>query len=117
MNAIQHTAYGGTVTLGLERRDGFVCMTVSDTGEGIAEDDLPHIFDRFYRADRSRSRHSGGAGLGLAIVRWVAEAHKGSVTVASIPGRGSTFAIWLPISVDAEVVVADDTPAELAAHV
>ncbi len=116
VNAIQHTAYGGTVTLGLERRDGFVCMTVSDTGEGIAEDDLPHIFDRFYRADRSRSRHSGGAGLGLAIVRWVAEAHKGSVTVASIPGRGSTFAIWLPISVDAEVVVADDTPIELAAQ-
>ena len=113
VNAIQHTPQGGSVTLGLERREGFVCLTVSDTGEGIAEEDLPHIFDRFYRADRSRSRHSGGAGLGLSIVRWVAEAHKGSVTVASIPGRGSTFAIWLPLEADAEEVSLDGAPLEL----
>ena len=117
VNAIQHTAPGGTVTLGLERRDGFVCMTVSDTGEGISEEDLPHIFDRFYRADRSRSRHNGGAGLGLSIVRWVAEAHKGSVTVASIPGRGSTFAIWLPLPADAAAPVAGEAPIELAVQV
>ncbi len=117
VNAIQHTPPGGSVTLGLERRDGLVCVSVSDTGEGISEDDLPHIFDRFYRADRSRSRHSGGAGLGLAIVRWVAEAHKGSVTVASIPERGSTFAIWLPLQVDAEDAPAGTASAEVVAQV
>jgi signal transduction histidine kinase len=70
---------------------------VVDTGVGIAAEDLPHIFDRFYRADRSRSRHGGGAGLGLAIVKWIAEAHGGQVSVASVPGQGSTFAIWLPL--------------------
>ena len=69
---------------------------------GIGEDDLPHVFDRFYRADRSRSRHSGGAGLGLSIVKRVAEAHGGHATVASIPGRGSTFAIWLALPPQAE---------------
>lgn len=113
VNALQHTAAGGAVTMGLERRDGMACLSVSDTGEGIAEEDLPHIFERFFRADRSRSRHSGGAGLGLSIVRWVAEAHKGTVTVASIPGRGSTFAIWLPLPTDLKEVPSDTTPAEL----
>lgn len=98
VNALQYTPPGGYVTLGLEQRDGYACLSVADTGEGISEEDLPRIFDRFYRADRSRSRHSGGAGLGLSIVKWVAEAHSGYATVASIPGRGSTFAIWLPLS-------------------
>jgi signal transduction histidine kinase len=113
VNALQHTAPGGYVTLGLERRDGYACLTVADTGEGIADEDLPHIFDRFYRADHSRSRHSGGAGLGLSIVRWVAEAHKGSATVASLPGRGSTFAIWLPLPVQIEDAAPAEAPAEL----
>ena len=98
MNAIQHTPPGGSVTIGLEQRDGKACLSVADTGCGINSDDLPHIFERFYRADRSRSRHSGGAGLGLAIVKRIAEAHNGHATVASIPKRGSTFAIWLPIN-------------------
>lgn len=98
VNALQYTPQDGTVTLGLEQRDGYALLTVSDTGVGIGEDDMPHIFDRFYRADRSRSRHSGGAGLGLSIVKRVAEAHGGHATVASIPGRGSTFAIWLPLA-------------------
>jgi signal transduction histidine kinase len=97
VNGLQYTPPGGTVTLGLEQRDGFALLTVSDTGVGINEEDLPHIFDRFYRADRSRSRYSGGAGLGLSIVKRVAEAHHGYATVASLPGRGSTFAIWLPL--------------------
>ncbi|NTW02651.1 MAG: HAMP domain-containing protein, partial [Oscillochloris sp.] len=113
VNAIQHTGSGGYVTLGLEQRDGMACLTVADTGEGIADEDLPHIFDRFFRADRSRSRHSGGAGLGLSIVRWVAEAHKGSATVASIPGRGSTFAIWLPLPHDADDALSVTPPAAL----
>jgi len=98
VNALQYTPPGGYVTLGLEQRDGYACLLVSDTGEGIVEEDLTRIFDRFYRADRSRSRHSGGAGLGLSIVKWVAEAHAGHATVASVPGRGSTFAIWLPLA-------------------
>lgn len=97
VNALQHTPPGGCVTLSLEQRDGFACLAVADNGVGIAEEDLPYIFDRFYRADRSRSRHGGGAGLGLAIVKWIAEAHGGHVTVASIPGQGSTFALWLPL--------------------
>lgn len=97
VNALQYTGAGGSVTLGLEQRDGYACVTVSDTGLGIAEEDLTHIFERFYRADKSRSRHSGGAGLGLSIVKRVAEAHAGYATVASVPGRGSTFAIWLPL--------------------
>jgi signal transduction histidine kinase len=90
------------VTLGLEQRDGYALLTVSDTGIGIEAEDLPLIFDRFYRADRSRSRHSGGAGLGLSIVKRVAEAHGGYATVATIPGRGSTFAIWIPLPAPAE---------------
>ncbi|NTU78959.1 MAG: HAMP domain-containing protein [Chloroflexales bacterium] len=97
VNALQYTPQGGYVTLGLEQRDGYALLTVADTGLGIADEDLPHIFERFYRADRSRSRHSGGAGLGLSIVKRVADAHGGYATVASIPGRGSTFAIWLPL--------------------
>ncbi|MCG8347907.1 MAG: HAMP domain-containing histidine kinase [Chloroflexales bacterium] len=96
VNALQHTAPGGLVTLSLERRNGYACLSVADTGEGIAPEDVPHIFDRFYRADRSRSRHGGGAGLGLAIVKRIANAHNGHVTVASVPRRGSTFALWLP---------------------
>ncbi|MFO7170751.1 MAG: ATP-binding protein, partial [Chloroflexota bacterium] len=97
INAIQHTPAGGTVTLGLSRQGEWAALTVADSGTGIAPEDLPHIFDRFYRADQSRSRNRGGAGLGLAIVRWVAEVHGGRVTVSSVPGSGSTFTLLLPL--------------------
>jgi two-component system OmpR family sensor kinase len=97
INALQYTPPGGFVTLGLEQRDGYALLSVADTGVGINEEDLGQVFERFYRADRSRSRHSGGAGLGLSIVKRVAEAHGGYATVASIAGRGSTFALWLPL--------------------
>ncbi|HEU5103078.1 MAG TPA: ATP-binding protein [Roseiflexaceae bacterium] len=97
VNALQHTPPGGTVTLGLAQQDGYAALTVTDSGHGIDANDLPHIFDRFYRADRSRSRHHGGAGLGLAIVRWVAEAHHGQVAVTSAPGVGSQFRLLLPL--------------------
>ncbi|WP_322512837.1 sensor histidine kinase [Chloroflexus sp.] len=101
VNALQYTPPGGLVILSLERYEQFACLSVADTGIGISEAERAHIFDRFYRVDRSRSRHSGGAGLGLSIVKWVAEAHRGYVTVASEVGRGSTFAIYLPLPASA----------------
>jgi signal transduction histidine kinase len=98
VNALQHTPAGGTVTLSLARHSDLAALIVADSGSGIAAEDLPHIFDRFYRADRSRSRNRGGAGLGLAIVKWIAEAHNGQVAVASTPGQGSRFMLLLPLA-------------------
>jgi signal transduction histidine kinase len=74
-----------------------VSVSVSDTGEGIPAEHLPHLFDRFYRADSSRARQTGGAGLGLAIVKQLVVAHGGAVSAASEPGRGSTLTFTLPI--------------------
>ncbi len=73
-------------------------MSVSDTGKGIAEEDLPNIFERFYRADRSRSRATGGSGLGLTISRRLVEAHGGSITARSEPDKGSSFSFTIPVS-------------------
>ena len=69
-----------------------------DTGSGIAAEDIPYVFDRFYHADKARSRAGGGVGLGLAISRWIAEAHGGSIQVTSAPREGSTFTVSLPTS-------------------
>lgn len=95
VNALKYTSAGGAVTLTLRRSDGWVQVVVADTGVGIAAEDLPHIFDRFYRADRSRGR-SGGSGLGLSIAQWIAQAHGGRIEVESTVGVGSTFTVWLP---------------------
>jgi signal transduction histidine kinase len=99
MNAIQHTPAGGRVTCTLMNQGERAVITVADTGSGIAPNDMPHIFDRFYRADRSRTRgytgSNSGSGLGLAIVKYIVEAHKGSVTVASTLNEGTTFGISL----------------------
>ncbi len=78
------------------RADGFVSVKVADTGDGIAAEDLPYIFDRFYRGDKSRSRNSGGAGLGLAIARGIVESHGGKISVESTLGKGTTFCFSLP---------------------
>jgi two-component system sensor histidine kinase BaeS len=86
------------VRVALDHADGRARLSVSDTGEGIAVEDLQRVFDRFYRADKARSRGTGGAGLGLAIVKWIAEAHGGSVEAASAPGYGSTFVLALPLA-------------------
>jgi len=95
-NALKHTvAETGEVTLTLRRTGGWVRVSVEDNGAGIPTEDLPHIFERFYRADPSRSR-PGGSGLGLAIARWVAEAHGGRIEVESQVGKGSIFTLWLP---------------------
>ena len=97
-NAVQHTPPNGTVTLNLMRVGREAAISVSDTGEGIAPNALPHIFERFYRADRARVRKGGGAGIGLAIVKWIAEVHRGTVAVRSTLGEGSTFTLWLPLA-------------------
>lgn len=97
-NAIRHTPAGGTVTLSATAEETFLHLTIRDTGQGIPAEHLPHIFERFYRADRARSSAEGRAGLGLAIVKAIVEAHGGTVQAASDgqPGRGSTFTISLP---------------------
>ena len=99
-NALRHTPPGGEVSLyaGYDEEMREVWLELSDTGEGIPPDQLPFVFDRFYRADPARSRVSGGTGLGLAIVRAIVETHGGQVSVASdgVPGHGSTFTVYLP---------------------
>jgi two-component system phosphate regulon sensor histidine kinase PhoR len=95
-NAIRYTPSGGQVTLGWRVNKNQVQLWVQDTGIGIAQEHLPHLFDRFYRVDKARSRAEGGVGLGLAISHWIAEAHQGSIHVASAPGKGSTFTVLLP---------------------
>jgi signal transduction histidine kinase len=99
-NAIKYTARGGRVEITLTRGDADVTFAVKDTGIGIAAADVPYIFERFWRADRVRSRASerGGFGLGLAICQWIAQAHGGSLTVQSRLGRGSTFTVLLPLA-------------------
>ena len=72
-------------------------ISVSDTGIGIATADVPHIFDRFWRADKARSREQGGAGLGLSIAKWIVEMHHGSIDVDSELGRGSKFQVQVPL--------------------
>ncbi|MEU5228854.1 HAMP domain-containing sensor histidine kinase [Streptomyces anulatus] len=98
-NAVRHTPEGGRVTLRAyahEEGDGAVLVEVTDTGTGIPPEDLPHVFDRFWRAEKSRSRRTGGSGLGLAIVRKLVEAHGGTVDATSVEGEGSTFVLRLP---------------------
>lgn len=95
-NAVKYTPAGGHIRLVCRSEDGHVELRVEDTGIGIAADDLPRIFDRFYRADASRSRADGGYGLGLAICKWITEAHHGTITAESAPGRGSAFRVTLP---------------------
>ena len=97
-NAIRYTSSGG-VSVSLERKDGEAEVSIADTGAGISAEDLPHIFERFYRADKARSR-DGGIGLGLAISREIALAHGGHIEVESAPGAGSTFRVFLPLYVE-----------------
>ncbi|AKU14899.1 sensor histidine kinase [Luteipulveratus mongoliensis] len=95
-NAIRHTPAGGHVTLRAQQHTDQVMIEVTDTGGGISAEDLPHVFDRFWRADKSRSRHTGGSGLGLTIAKRLVEAHAGTLTATSEPDVATSFTITLP---------------------
>jgi two-component system OmpR family sensor kinase len=97
-NGIKYTPAGGTVTVSLREAGGKAELAVRDTGIGIPEEHLPHIFDRFYRVDHGRARTAGGSGLGLSITRWAVEAHEGQIEVESTPGSGSLFRVTLPLA-------------------
>jgi two-component system, OmpR family, sensor histidine kinase BaeS len=94
-NALRWTPTGGTVFVRADAAKGGVRLKVTDTGAGIAAEDLPHIFERFYRADAARRRNEGSSGLGLAIAKGIVEAHGGTISAASEPGNGTTFTITL----------------------
>ncbi|HEY2797981.1 MAG TPA: HAMP domain-containing sensor histidine kinase [Thermoanaerobaculia bacterium] len=96
-NAMRYTESGGRVAVRVEAAPGEALLSVSDTGVGIPEADVPYVFERFFRSKGSRSTNPGGSGLGLSIVRWIVEAHKGRVTVESQLGKGSTFTVRLPV--------------------
>ena len=90
-NAIKFTPEGGRISVTFSRAKGLAHVAVTDTGMGISPDALPHLFERFYRADPARSRQTQGAGLGLALAKWIAERHSGTIDVKSRPGEGSTL--------------------------
>src|SRR3984957_20374260 len=97
-NAVKYTPASGQIEVSLQRNDGYLVAEVRDSGIGIAAADLPNVFERFYRADKARTRETGGVGLGLSIGRWIAEVHAGTIEVHSSPGHGSRFQIRLPIA-------------------
>ena len=110
-NALQHTPAGGDITLSLRVEEETAEITVADSGDGIASEDIAYVFERFYRVDKNRTRDTGGVGLGLAIAQAFVEAHDGKIEVASTGvGRGSTFTIRLPLArgEDVQEIVATD---------
>jgi signal transduction histidine kinase len=98
-NAVKYTAPAGQIRVSLHTRVDRAEATVTDTGIGIAPEDQAHIFDRFWRADKVRSRETGGVGLGLSIARWIVEQHHGTITVESELGKGSVFCVSFPLAV------------------
>ncbi|GFP25333.1 two-component system, OmpR family, phosphate regulon sensor histidine kinase PhoR, partial [Candidatus Hakubella thermalkaliphila] len=96
-NGIKYNYQKGRVRVSTREEGEGVRITIADTGQGISSQDLPYIFERFYRGDKSRSRHTGGTGIGLSIAKNLVEAHRGTISVQSQPGQGSTFSVWLPL--------------------
>lgn len=101
-NGIKYNAFGGSLTVRLHREEDNAILTISDTGVGIPEDAIGHIFERFYRVDKARSRATGGSGLGLAIVRTIVRRNRGEISVSSTVGKGTTFTVTFP-AFDTEV--------------
>jgi len=101
-NGIKYNQPGGKLTVHLSRQDDNAVLTISDTGMGIPEDALPHVFERFYRVDKARSRQTGGSGLGLAIVRTIVLRNRGDISVSSVINQGTTFTVSFP-AFDTEV--------------
>ncbi len=96
-NAVRYTPSPGSVSVSVRREEQMAVVAITDTGVGIPAEDIPLVFERFYRVDKSRLRSEGGSGLGLAICRHIAEAHGGKIEVESRIGVGSTFSVWLPL--------------------
>jgi len=114
-NAIRYTQHGGAISVMVAREVNWGVITVTDNGCGIAPEALPHVFERFYRADTARTRYSGGAGLGLSIVKAICSAHQGEVTIASTEGAGTTVLLRLPVASAASQVGAADPERRSAA--
>lgn len=95
-NALKHTSSGGQISVSLRSRGTAAEIMISDSGEGIAPEHLTKIFERFYRVDKARSKHTGGSGLGLSIADWIVNSHHGQIKAASTPGQGTTFTVVLP---------------------
>lgn len=110
MNALQHTPSGGRVLASVTATVGSAVLRVQDDGEGIPSDDLPHVFERFYRADSSRARASGGAGLGLSICRAITERADGSIEIQSAPGSGTVVCVTLPLVLHRKIDAPDTQP-------
>jgi heavy metal sensor kinase len=108
-NALRHTPPGSTVAVSVRREGGHARVSVHDSGPGLSPEEQAHVFDRFYRADGSRARHSGGMGLGLSIAKAIVEAHRGQLSVRSVPGEGCSFLVELPM---AEAGTSDGKPAD-----
>ncbi len=109
-NAIKYTPEGGRVKVNVARNGSVAILAVADTGIGIPAESMPHVFDRFYRADKARTRDTGGAGLGLSIVKAICSAHGGKVSVSSSEGIGSTFTLELPFRSESEMLAGPSSP-------
>jgi signal transduction histidine kinase len=114
-NALRHTPAGGQVQVQARRDGARLSLEVIDTGEGIAAADLPHVFDRFYRGEKSRSRESGGAGLGLSISKGIVEAHGGTIRAESLQPHGTRVSVMLPLAGSGVVPAGSEASRQLAA--